>query len=464
MAGKGVMEFAGPSYHLADIKAACQAAINCYPQKLEGNNWMMKGSPGEVAAISMPGPIRGSFVSATGRWVVASGNEFYEMLVDNDLVVTSTLRGSLATSTGFVGMDDNKTQIAVVDGANLYIFNLLTDVFTLVVSPGWRGSDDVKELDGYFVFVDPGSDQFYISAIDDGTNIDALDFSSADSSPDDIITHRVSHRQLLLFGKGNSTEIWINSGNPAFPFVRYQSYTIDVGCVGKRAAINAADTVFWIGKTERGTGIVYMLVGNQPQRVSTLAVEEKLLSSTDLSQASMWTYQTEGHEFVGINAPGLDTTWVYDAALQQWHERAEWDDGLLPLRSRLVTSFGTQQFAGDDYGKIVRLDDTVNNLSGRTLKRRRTWPHYIQPSMEPVCYYGLELACTTGRGNGKINLQISNDGGTTYGPSLERGLGVTGQWMQRIRWLALGASVNRVFSVWMTDDYPFNIHGAAVQT
>ena len=454
MAGTPYVQCAGPSYFLADRKAAVQRSVNAYPEKLDGDKFRMIGTPGEVAIVTLPDAVRGSKV-VQGRWFVAAGSVLYEIVAGAYVV-----RGALSTSAGYVGMDDNKTQIAIVDGPNLYVYTLATNVLTPIVSAGWRGSDDVVEIDGYFVFVDPGTDQFYLSAIDDGSDLDALDFSSADSSPDNIVTQRVSHRQLWLFGE-LSTEIWINSGGADFPFVRYQSYTLDIGCVGGRAAISAADTLFWIGQTDRGTGIVYMASGNQPQRVSTIAVEKALQGSSDLSAASMWTYQIEGHEFVAINAPGLDTTWVFDAAMQQWHERGEWDAGWLPLRSRLVVTLDGEHYAGDDYGALVRLDASVNDLSGRTLARERTWPHLVQPSMEPVSYRGVELAMQTGYG-GNVTLEISNDGGFNYGPPLLRGLGATGRWMQRIRWLRLGAAINRVFRLRCTDAVPFSIYSATV--
>ena len=454
MAGSNYVQCVGPSYYLADRKAAVQRSVNAYPEKLDGDKWRMVGTPGEVLIVTLPAAVRGSKV-VQGRWFVAAGDTLYEIVAGAYVV-----RGALLSSSGFVGMDDNKTQIAIVDGANLYVYSLDLNTLTPIGSAGWRGSDDVVELDGYFVFVDPDTDQFYLSAIDDGTALDALDFSSADSSPDNIVTHRASHRQLWLFGDF-STEIWINSGGADFPFTRYNSYTLDVGCVGKRAAINAADTVFWIGQTERGTGIVYMASGNQPQRVSTIAVEKALQTSSDLSAASMWTYQIEGHEFVAINAPGLETTWVFDAAMQQWHERGEWDDGWQPLRSRLVVTFQGEHYAGDDYGALVRLDADVDDLSGRVLARERTWPHMVTPSMEPVSYRGVELAMQTGYG-GNVTLELSNDGGFNFGPPLIRSLGATGRWMQRIRWLGLGTAINRVFRLRCTDAVPFSIYAATV--
>ena len=455
MAGSPYVQCAGPSYHLADRKAAVQRSVNAYPEKLDGTTYRMVGTPGEVEILALGSEIRRSKVTAGGRWFVVSGSTLYEVSGG-----VQTSRGTLSTSSGFVGMDDNKTQLAIVDGANLYVFTLATNVLTLIVSAGWRGSNDVVEIDGYFVFVDPETDQFYLSAIDDGTALDALDFSSADSSPDNIVTHRVSHRQLWLFGD-LSTEIWINSGGADFPFVRYQSYTLDIGAVGKRAVINAADSLMWIGKTDRGSGIVYMASGNQPQRVSTIAVEKALAASTDLSSATMWAYQIEGHEFVGINAPGLETTWVFDAAAQQWHERGEWDAGWLPLRSRNVVALDGQHYAGDEYGSVVRLDSTAYTLAGRALARERTWPHLVQPSMEPVSYMGLELAMQTGYG-GNVTLEISNDGGFNFGPMLLRSLGATGRWMQRIRWNGLGTAFNRVFRIRCSDAVPFSIYSGTV--
>lgn len=454
MAGAPIVQCIGPSYRLADIKAACQSAINCYPQRLDGDAWMMASAPGEVLITTLSGEVRNQR-DVEGRWFVVAGASLVEMVSG-----APVSRGTLASTSGFVGMAHNRTQLVLVDGANLYVYTLATNTLTQITSVGWRGSDDVWELDGYMIFVDPDTDQFYLSAIDDAATLDALDFSSADSGPDNIITHRVSHRQLWLFGT-TTTELWINSGDLAFPFVRYQSYTLDVGIVGKRAAIVAADTIFWIGQTRAGRGLVYMAAGSQPQRVSTIAVEQALAASTDLSQAAMWAYQVEGHEFIGINAPGLSTTWVYDAAMQQWHERAEWADGWQPLRSRLHAATGGQIYAGDSAGALVRLDPSSNTLSGRPLVRERTWPHMVLPSFEPISFRGLEVSMRTGAG-GQIALQLSNDGGSTWGPPLLRQFGAVGRWMQRVRWLGLGVAHNRVFRLRLSDDAPWSLYSAAV--
>lgn len=457
MAKTKVVGAVGNSYHLGDRKAAVQSAVNCYLQRLEGDNFMMASAPGEALVMALGGEGRANR-NVEGRWFLVVGDALYECTSSGSYVV----RGRLLTETGFVGMSHSTTQLVIVDGDGLYVLTLATNVFTQINSPGWRGSDDVYELDGYFIFVDPGTDQFYLSAIDDASNFDALDFSSADASPDNIVTHRISHRQLLLFG-AFSTEIWVETAEILFPFSRYTAYTIDVGVVGKRAVINAADTLFFVGQTRTGFGVVYMLVGNQPQRVSTMAVEEALRASTDISKVTMWAYQIEGHEFIGITAPGLSTTWVYDAALQGWHERGEWDNGFKPLRSGKYIAFEGGHYGVDEYGNVTRLDVAMHSFVGRPLVRERTWPHLIQSSLEPISFLGVELSMTTGNG-GVVTLEISNDNGITFGAPLPKSLGAIGRFMQRIRWNGLGVSRARVFRIRVSDEVPFALHSAAVVT
>jgi hypothetical protein len=222
--------------------------------------------------------------------------------------------------------------------------------------------------------------------------------------------------------------------------------------------------VVFVGQSIAGGPYVYRLQGYQPVRISTQAVEQALQKSTDLSQASLWTYQDAGGEFVCVNAPGLDSTWVWDAATGQWHERGEWVDGAWQP-SRIVHAAylaDTHFVAGGT--KLYRMSRDYKTLAGDVLMRERTWPHLVKPSFEPVSYRGVEIMCTTGHDGteGNITLEISNDGGYVWGSALMRGLGAVGRRMQRIRWLMLGSSRDRVFRVRVTDNVPLTLYGAVI--
>jgi hypothetical protein len=81
--------------------------------------------------------------------------------------------------------------------------------------------------------------------------------------------------------------------------------------------------------------------------------------------------------------------------------------------------------------------------------------------MESLSFMGVELSMNTGYG-GTVTLEISNDGGKTFGPKLFRSLGAIGRWMQKVRWLGLGSAYNRVFRIRCSDDVPFSIYVAVV--
>lgn len=460
MSGRREIRCVGPSAPLPDRKASVQRSINLFLRQITGlgedKPVILESIPGLVERIDFGGQVRGSFSNGKREFVVA-GLTLYET-TSGTAVSRGTINGS-----DWVTMEDGTGQLFIAAGANGYVLNMTSNVLAEVTDPDWRGSYDVAELNGVFIFIALDQpDQFYISAIDDGSTLDALDFSSADAQPDDIVTVRVLKQEAYFFGD-LSTEVWTFVGDSDFPLVRYNSTPIDIGIVGRRAAIKAADTLIFVGKTERGTGIVYMINGHQPQRISNEAVEAALQASgVDLSECSMWARQGVGYEHVGINAPGMPTTWVFDAATREWHEQAELVDGeYTALRVDQVSQLGTAQhaIAGE---KQYTVDASTYTLGGDVLVRERTWPHLISPSMEPVVYTGLELACTTGHG-GNVTLEISNDGGFNFGPPLLRSLGAIGRWMQRVRWFPLGSARDRVFRLRCTDAVPFNIHGATVE-
>lgn len=455
------MPVTGPSYALADRKAAVQRSINLFVQRVEGPGeepqFTLTQAPGLTLSVDAGDTIRGSYATDTRRFIVA-GPSFYERDAGGTLTLRGTMTGSVLDN--YVAMKHGRDQLVLVDGVNGYVFNMNANTFGQITDPDWRGSAWVDEIDGYFVFAEPGTDQFYLSQIDDATSLDALDFSSADAQPDNIVTHRVLKRELYIFGT-RSIEVWIDSGGADFPLSRYNSTPIDIGCVGKRSVIKAADALIFIGATERGQGIVYMMQGHQPQRISNRAIEELLAQSTDLSEVSMWAYQVDGAEFVGINAPGMSTTLVWEAAANQWHERAELVAGELePLRVDDVTYYSGEHYATGGTADYL-IDSESNTIAGDVMIRERTWPHMKRQSAEPMTFRSLELLCTTGEG-GSVTLEASNDGGYVYGPPLLRSLGVEGRRMQRIRWHFLGSARDRVFRLRCTDDVKFNIHGATV--
>lgn len=464
MAGRQVIECVGPSNWLRDRKTAIQRSVNLYPMVSEASNdrpiLVLESAPGLELVHDFGAEVRG-MRNADGRFFVAAGAELYEL----DAAETVTARGALPSASGFVSMANGEGQLAMVDGVRLAVLNLTTNSISSVASAGWLGSNTVSFLDGYFLFVEPNTERSYISAIDDATTLDALDFTSADKQPDNIVAHVVTRSEWYLIGT-RSTEVWINSGGADYPFTRYQGTPIDVGTFGPRSACATGDGVVMVGQSETGGPYVYQLQGYQPVRVSTQAVEQQLEASTDLTQARLWTYQEAGSEFVAVWAPGMVTTWVWDAATKLWHERGELVSGAwTPSRVEHVAYFNGKHYAAGGT-KLYRMSRNYTTLAGDALVRERTWSHLLSPSLEPQRFTSLELRCTTGsETEGFVTLEVSNDGGSVYGAPLRRSLGVVGRRAERVRWMPLGtcpAGGSRVHRLRCSDAVPLTIHGAVI--
>jgi hypothetical protein len=455
----------GPSAWLQDFKTAAQRSVNLYPMLVESPNedsqMVLESAPGLSLVHDFGATVYGLH-AVDDRLFAVAGTTLYEVSTADTVVSRGTVAGGSTVS-----MADGVGQLAIVNGPQLSVFSLSTATITNVTAAGWLGSDVVDFLDGYMIFSEPGEDLFYISAIDDATTLDTLDFSSADTQPDDIVSLIVNRRELYLFGT-KSTEVWINSGDPDFPLARYQGTPIDVGIVGARAVCRAAGSLFWIGKTTTGGPYCYTLEGYQPRRASTQTVEQQLLKSTDIASTRVWSYQDAGGEFVCVNAPGLETTWVYDLSTKLWHERGELSGGDW-APSRIVHAAsrnGTHYVAGGT--KLYKMSRDYHSLAGDALVRERTFPHLVGPSFDSVPYRSLELRCTTGEETapGAITLESSNDGGRTWFSPLQRSLGNTGARTQRVRWLGLGtcpAGGSRVFRLRSSSAVPLTLQGVVIE-
>lgn len=480
MAGNREMRIVGPSAQLSDRKASAQRTVNMFVSATESmgedKQFILRSAMGTGNPLAtLSGALRGMLSSVgSSKLIYIDGSTVYRY----DSGGPDAFGTALNSSSGACRMAEGNGIVVVVDGTDGYVGNISALTLAEITDVDFLGSSQVEFLDGYFIFADPGTDIFYISAIDDPTTLDALDLSSSDRLPDNIVALRVSKQELYIFGT-HSCEIWYNNGGADFPFGRYTQAPIDIGLVGQDAVVKGVDSLFFIGKSDRGQAAVYMMDGHNPRRISTRAVEEAIFTSLSvISQSRMWTYQAAGAEFVGMEFGGASgvLTWVYNVATGMWHE----------LASYVPTSYGPVVL-GNTLGQLNVIDvatvDGVHYIGCRNsyvspavwviasltesdvtwlgqvgaFPRERTWPHLISPSSEPVKYASLELMCSGGAG-GTVTLEVSNDGGTTFGTAQSRSLDDS-----RIRWFPLGQARDRVFRIRCTDNETFNIHGAQVE-
>lgn len=381
--------------------------------------------------------------------------------------------GSLMTRRGTVGMKLGINQFVIVDGSNGYTYDMRTGVFEQITDPGWRGSYTVENPSGYFSFIDPNTQEWYISSLDDARTFDPLQYEVARLNPDKLVGQAtLGGQNLILFGE-TSAEVWQNVGAADFPFQRNNGAFIEVGLLGAHTLKDLDNSLYWLGRDQRGAGMVYKLEGFRAVRISTMAIEEVIQQAIrdgeDMSEAVAYAYQQDGHSFYVLQVPGLDTTWVYDASTGQWHERAELVRGdYAQHRGRYhAYAFGKHLITGDD-DQIYEYDPLLYTNAGDVLVRDRISPHMATPGLDRLTFSRFELDCTVGFGKAgqsqaNVMMRTSNDGGHDWGSWRTATLGAVGEKTARARFLRCGTARDRVWHVRCSDDTPFAIVNAVIE-
>ena len=464
--------FIGPSYTLDSASIDSQRCVNLYPKMNEfgfgksGEVASLMGTPGLRKALTLPtSPFRGIYRATNGFLYAVGGDKLY--LISSSEAATEL--GTLATTTGAVSFSDNGSTLVLVDGPNGYWHTLSSSIITKFTGSAWRGSSTVNYIDGYFLFNDPATDIFYISSLD-GIELDALDFSTSDGAPDNLLTTQVNHREIWLFGS-DSIEGWYNSGNADFPFQRIGSGFIEVGCAAAFSVAKIDKTTLWLGQSKEGRGIVYAAQGFSPQRISTHAVELAIQSYGDISDAKAWTYQENGHSFYVLNFTNANTTWVYDLTTRLWHERAYLEKGAFQRHRADGHAFAYGKHYVGDYenGNIYELSSSVYLDDTQEIRRERIAPHLSESTLRIVHNsFELELesgvGITTGQGSSpQVMLQFSDDGGFSWSNEKWANAGAKGQKRKRVIWRCLGASRDRVYKIAISDPVKVALIGAELK-
>jgi hypothetical protein len=459
----------GPSYVERSLPFDAQRTINLFPvvdETRQGKEVAaLYGTPGlDLLNTIGVGAIRGVFSSVNGRAFVVSGAEVYEI----SSTYTPTLRGTMSSDVTLVTMDENFTQLFICDQEKLYTLTYSSNAFAEVTDGDLPDAATCTYLDGYTIINKVDSGEFYISALQDATSWDALDFATAESSPDLLVRPFGALGQLWLFGE-RTTEVWYNSGDLNFPFARINGANMQTGCSAPFSVVSMDNSVFWLGNSQDGKGIVYRAQGYSPQRISTHAIERAINDTGDLSGIRGYTYQQDGHSFYVLTGGNLETTFVYDASTQLWHERAFLEeDGTWSthLASSCMFAFGKHIVGDRTNGNIYEMSLDVYSDAGNEIKRQRTFTHIHDEAkrfrineLQVDFEYGVGLQ--SGQGfNPLAWLEISDDGAKTWGSELQASIGAVGNYKTRAVWRKLGYGDLITFRVSISDPVKVSICGA----
>lgn len=471
--------FVGQSYVANSVNLNCQRTMNLYPETDESGYGkertvmsLIRVSGYRLLNGAGSGPQRGMFVTASGRAFTVSGTTLYE-ITDVDVPVS---RGILSTSTGQVSIEENGVHLLMVDGTAGYTFELSTNTFATITDEDFpNGAKRVSFIDGYFIVDVPGTGRFQHSDLN-AVTWDALDDGEGESNPDYLVGH-VSFNQGVWLFSAKTTEVFFNSGESSNTFQRVSGAVIDMGCAAAFSIQVIAETVCWLGQNKKGFGGVYAAQGYQPQKISTTAVDIAIQSYGDVSDATSWSYQMDGHSFYVLNFPTADKTWVFDLSTRMWHERGYFNNGEFS-RDRIDCHifFNNMHIVGDsESSALYKIDKNYHyqDISGANeIRWERTVPHVtsgltnvFHNSLEIDMHVGVGLdgAITTQGYDPQVILQFSDDDGRTWSSEIPASMGKLGETQTRVKFNRLGRSRKRVYRLSGSEPVKTIILGAEIE-
>lgn len=420
------------------------------------------GSTPQVYTVSSvtSGVVTGLTVYSQGSYTTQPINNVSTTTTGSGTGLTLTLTfGTGAGGTGSYKVSPSQTEAT---SETMYALN-----FSVLPSSdgAFSGADIVDIVDNYFVYNNPGTQQWAASGILSPIT-PALSYGNKDGAPDNLVSIIVDHREVYLMGE-ESSEVWVDAGTFPFPFQRIPGTSTQHGIVAKFSVARLGNSFAYLSRNIRGQAQIMMMNGYIPQRISTHAVENTLVNQY-VQDAVAFTYQLEGHEVYVISFPTLDITWAYDITTSMWHKWLWCDNTNTYHRCRANCSavFQNIVLVGDwQNGQIYELDPNNYTDNGQNIRRLRRAPHLVT-DLQRQFFDEFQIQFQPGVGTTGVSLPTdvtktttypqamlrwSNDGGSTWSREYWVTIGQEGKYKNRAIWRRMGTARDRVYEVVVTD-------------
>lgn len=473
MAQRVAIPFVGPAAVSRSILVNNQATVN-FMQAVKGPGAkapiVLETAPGLVivAASVGSGPIRSAQMVSTKIRPASVANDLCGVFGDELIAQTTDIGnltiGTLNSTTGQVRMARGRSHIMIVDGTDGYTWDGTTFLQILDADfPGQTGAGSpthVVYIDGFFVVNDALTDNFFISAVEDPTSWNALDFEVASVAPDAALALAATESLLWIIGD-ETAQAFYNNGNPDFPYGIVLNATQEVGILAPQSIAESDDGVFYLATTPEGGRFVYQIQGTQGQTISFDEQEAFLVSVTDPSDAFGFIYKQAGKSFYVLQLsastgtdPRSSSTLIYNIKAKAWETR-ELQDGTA-WRAGGHGILGGDNIVGSRIqAQTLRLDlDNFQDSGQEMIRLRRA--QIVHNLNKTLTFWKLIVDIQGGIGNAtspnpKLKMRYSDDGGQNWSNYLTENVGAIGETQKRIVFDKLGSGRNRVFEIELSD-------------
>lgn len=455
------INFNGPTLQARSSRVNDQLTVNMYAKATT------PASRSPVVCYSLPGlkssltagtgPHRGEPIKFGTSWFLVSGSEFYEV----DALGVATRRGVLVSSVGRIKMAKTFTQIGIVDGSFVYIWDglSLTQITTGPAMPVW-----IESINGYFLVVEGGSQNFFLSGLNDGSTWNPLDYDVAAAVSDELNALSTTTGDVWLLGT-ESLEIWYFSGNADFPITKIPGMVFDYGLAARHSLSALDSNPIWLAQTPKGGPVVVTAEGRQPRILSNDDLNWQLSQLTRTDDAIGMCYTQAGDPFYVLSFPTDQVTFGLDIKTGWWHIREAPDGRMWDVAGMVY--FGDKHYACSAHdGVVYELDFATYQDRGENRRRARR-AAVVDDSATKMTHNALEFILEVGVGtltgdaiSPTVQLRYSDDGGKNWSSNLSRPLGIQGAYRTRVVFETLGDSYGRIYELSTRHPVDFTIISA----
>lgn len=395
------------------------ATINAYPE-IRG-----EGDKARYVLLPCPGLVQFSAVTDTPcRGAIYLEDLDYAISVHSGSAWKITSNGT-ATRLGTIpGLDavticrNKKATPQTVIRCDAGVYVIESEIVQKITDTTIEGCIWVAEQGGYIIYAMPDG-RFFISALNEATSIDPLDFATAEQSADKLVAVKALGDGILLLGQYTG-EFWRNTGNADFPYEPLGGTTMRKGVLAPASICDFDNSIAWVGLTREGDRYVYRLTGNQPVKISTPEVDRAIAAETSPEDIEGFAHSIDGHAFYTIT--GENFSFTYDAATQRWHQRESYQQSR--WRARWAFHAWNKIIVGDRLsGKLLYLATDTFTEDGEELiwKIRSPTMHSfpnggICDALRVDFLTGQGVTVSTAQGfEPYLMLRKSLDGGNTFG-------------------------------------------------
>ncbi len=354
--------------------------------------------------------------------------------------------GILETSSGFVSIAENLSQqIAIADGAKIYVYNWFTQDFS-TVDPGFLPIY-LNSIDNYMIAAARDDTRWYLSDLGNALvwPNDANTVGRVQNEADHVQAIGKVGSQIYTIGEVH-TQLWTDVGSSPFPFLSSKSVTIPYGTQAVGSIAMGFERIVWLASNATSAPTLIVSFGGKEKEILGDGLEFQLDNLTNINDAVGFLYEEYGHIIYQITFRSDNLTIAYDFMTKQIFTFT--DENLNFHIAKQSVFFNNKNiFISLIDGFIYEASAEITTYSGKIIPRIRKPNNFRLSSYKSFMVHNIQVVMAQGQNKvgGRLLLSISRDGGHSYGTVVGKDLKSLGNRINRMAFYALGSANDIVY-------------------